>query len=184
MRTETSFRDKFSNTEFNMTITVKEEVKDLVTGNDLKITKEKVVTNTLSHCNDVHGLFRLFQHEHKPEEWRLFLDGSSTSLKAVLLHNGNQRPSVPLAFSRHSPEKYETMRIILEHIGYDQFKWEIVVDFKMISILQGQMAAASKHPCIFCLWDAKTYNQAYDITSYPQRPEWNSEAPVYETTTN
>lgn len=178
LRTETSFSDKFSNTEFTMTITIKEEVEDLETGRVLKVTKEKVVSNTLSYCNDVHGLFHLFQHEHKPEEWRLFLDGSSTSLKAVLLHNGNQRPSVPLAFSRHCPEKYETMQKILQHIGYDHFKWDTVVDYKLINILLGQMAAASKFPCIFCLWDAKVNKLSYDVKQYPERPEWSDSLPV------
>ena len=35
--------------------------------------------------------------EHDPDEWRLFIDSSKASLKAVLLHNVNQNPSVPVA---------------------------------------------------------------------------------------
>jgi hypothetical protein len=29
-----------------------------------------------------------------PEEWKIFIDASKLSLKAVLLHNGNEEPSI------------------------------------------------------------------------------------------
>ena len=31
------------------------------------------------------------------DQWKLFIDGSKTSLKEVLLHNGSQYPSIPIA---------------------------------------------------------------------------------------
>jgi len=36
-----------------------------------------------------------------PQEWRLFIDSSKLSLKAVLLHNGNQHPSIPVGHGVH-----------------------------------------------------------------------------------
>lgn len=39
-------------------------------------------------CNDVAGLFQAIGIACSPIEWRLFIDNSSRSLKAVLLHNG------------------------------------------------------------------------------------------------
>ena len=51
----------------------------------------------LCFCNDISGLFNVFQNEYNPTEWRLFIDGSVTSIKAVLLHIGNLFPSVPIA---------------------------------------------------------------------------------------
>ncbi|GBL92720.1 hypothetical protein AVEN_119110-1 [Araneus ventricosus] len=36
-------------------------------------------------CND--ALFKALGLQHKPQEWRLFIDSSNVSLKAVLLHN-------------------------------------------------------------------------------------------------
>ena len=33
---------------------------------------------------------RLKQWNYEPSEWRLFIDSNKTSLKAVLLHNGNK----------------------------------------------------------------------------------------------
>ncbi|GBM20775.1 hypothetical protein AVEN_30025-1 [Araneus ventricosus] len=38
-------------------------------------------------CNDVDSLFKALGLQHKPQEWRLFIDSSNVSLKAVLLHN-------------------------------------------------------------------------------------------------
>ena len=43
----------------------------------------------LSFCNDVNGLIMKFGYEHKSDDCRLYIYLSKTSLKAVLLHNGN-----------------------------------------------------------------------------------------------
>ena len=43
----------------------------------------------LCFCTDVDGLLTALGYEHDPQEWRLFIDLSLLSLKAVLLHNGN-----------------------------------------------------------------------------------------------
>jgi hypothetical protein len=55
-------------------------------------------------------------HEHKTSEWRLFIDSSKASLKAVLLHNGNKLPSVPLAYATNMKETYENLKILIEKI--------------------------------------------------------------------
>ena len=49
------------------------------------------------YCNDADGWFGAVGHVHNPAEWRLFIDSTKVSLKAVLLRNGNIYPSVPLA---------------------------------------------------------------------------------------
>ena len=51
----------------------------------------------LGHCNDIPALFIQFGIEH--HNWRLFIDASKSSIKAVPLHNGNVHPSVPIAYS-------------------------------------------------------------------------------------
>jgi hypothetical protein len=43
-------------------------------------------------------------HQHNTPEWRLFIDSSKVGLKAVLLHNGNKYPSVPLAHAVNMKE--------------------------------------------------------------------------------
>ncbi|GBP54408.1 hypothetical protein EVAR_29484_1 [Eumeta japonica] len=50
----------------------------------------------LCYCNDVKGLFEAIGIPCISSEWRLFIDSSTRSLKAVLLHNGNKFPSLPL----------------------------------------------------------------------------------------
>jgi len=46
----------------------------------------------LCFCNNVAGLFEAIGITCNPSEWRLFINSSSRSLKAVLLHNGNNYP--------------------------------------------------------------------------------------------
>lgn len=56
--------------------------------------------NSLVYCNDIEGLVNLYKTDmYKPEDWRLFIDSSKESLKAVLLHNGNKFAAVPIAHS-------------------------------------------------------------------------------------
>jgi hypothetical protein len=42
----------------------------------------------------------------KRSQWRLLIDPSKVSIKAVLLHNGNKFPSVPLAHAANTKQTY------------------------------------------------------------------------------
>ena len=64
-------------------------------------------------CTDVDGLMQTLNINHNPLDWRLFIDSSKLSLKAVLLHNGNTVPSIPVGHSVHTKESYENMKIRL-----------------------------------------------------------------------
>jgi hypothetical protein len=55
--------------------------------------------SNLVACNDVDCLMTALNMNHKPEEWRLFIDSLKSSLKAVLLHNGNVLPSIPVGYA-------------------------------------------------------------------------------------
>ena len=57
----------------------------------------------------------------------VFIDSSKRSRECVLLHNGNQFASVPIAHST-TLKKHEALKDMLEKIGYDQHKWFICVD--------------------------------------------------------
>jgi hypothetical protein len=59
-------------------------------------------------------------HEHNTPEWHLFIDSSKVSLKAVLLHNGNKYPPVPLAHTISIKKSYENMKLLLEKIHYEK----------------------------------------------------------------
>ena len=45
---------------------------------------------------DIDGPMQTININHNPLEWRLFIDSSKLSLKAVLLHNCNILPSIPV----------------------------------------------------------------------------------------
>ena len=60
--------------------------------------------NNLVYCNNICGVMDVLDHEHKTTECRLFIDFSETSLKFVLLHNGNKFPSVPLVYANNTKE--------------------------------------------------------------------------------
>lgn len=84
--------------------------------------------NDLIFCNNVCGVMNILGIRYKIEEWRLFIDASKTSLKTVLLHNGNNLPSVPVGYGANMKESYETMKFLLEKIQNDEHKWNICGD--------------------------------------------------------
>lgn len=51
---------------------------------------------SLIYCTNINSLIVAMGLAYNPTEWRLFVDSSSRSLKAVLLHNGNKVASVPI----------------------------------------------------------------------------------------
>lgn len=63
----------------------------------------------ICYCNDIETLMSELNIPYETQDWRLFIDGSKTSLKAVLLHNGNKYASVPIAYSTVLKETYENM---------------------------------------------------------------------------
>ncbi|GBM63266.1 hypothetical protein AVEN_110949-1 [Araneus ventricosus] len=99
----------------------------------------------LVFCNDVQGLMKSFDMKYDPYEWRLFIDSSKISLKAVLLHNGNSFASLPLGHSLHLGENYNDLSIILEKINY-QHRSMVCGDFKILTMLLGQQAGYTKYP--------------------------------------
>jgi len=50
-----------------------------------------------TYCKDIDGLMDEMHMRHSPEQWRIFIDASKTSRKAVLLRNGNKLPSIAVA---------------------------------------------------------------------------------------
>ena len=46
----------------------------------------------LCYCHDIRGLFEAIGISCNTSDWRLFINSSSKSLKAVLLHNTKQGP--------------------------------------------------------------------------------------------
>ena len=92
-----------------------------------------------TYCKDIDGLMDAFHMRHSPEQWRLFIDASETSLKAFLLHIGNKLPSIHVASASSTKEMYTTMNNILVEVDY-KYHWEVCGDFKVSTILLGLQA--------------------------------------------
>ena len=125
----------------------------------------------LCFCNDVAGLFQAIGIACNPIEWRLFIDSSSRSLKAVLLHNGNNYPSLPMAHSVHLKEDYTSVKMLLSALKYDDYGWEVIGDFKIVSFLMGLQGGFTKFPCFLCLWDSR------DTKAHYRTKDWLSVLP-------
>ena len=88
-------------------------------------------------CADVNGLMGELGYELISDEWRQFIDSSKASLKVVLLHKGNQRPSVPIAHAVGLKETYESMAKLLKLTHYADHQWNLCGDLKFVSLLLG-----------------------------------------------
>ena len=82
--------------------------------------------------------------------FRLFIDSSKRSLKAVMLSNRNKIASVPIAHSVHLKDTHENLKMLLQSIQYDKHQWSIYGDIKVIGLLLGQQFGSTKYPCFLC----------------------------------
>ena len=126
-----------------------------------------VASESLCNCHDVCGLFDDIGIVHNPEEWRLFIDSSKRSLKAVLLHNGNQFLSISITHFVDLKEDYKEVKLLLQKISYDGYKWDVCGDFKMLAFLLGQQRGYTKYTFFVCLWDIRADDQ-----HFIRREEW------------
>ena len=128
--------------------------------------------NAICFCNNVSGLFYSIRIPCIPSEWRLFIDSSSKSLKAVPLHNGNKYPSLPLAHSVHLKETYENVKTVMNVLKYDQYNWKVIGNFKIIASLMGMQGGFTKYPCYRCFWDSRDTKAHYQKQVWPKREEF------------
>ena len=106
---------------------------------------------------------------HSPEQWRLFIDASKTSLKAVLLHNGNKLPSIPVTYA---PSTKRNVYNYEQHPGWSRLQEvavEVCGDFKVIPILLGLQASYTKYSCFLCQWDSCARGAHYSRKQWPHR---------------
>ena len=134
--------------------------------------------NNLVVCCDVNGLMKCLNLNHDPTEWRLFIDSSKLSLKAVLLHNGNRLRSIPVGHAVHMKETYANMTALLESIKYAEHKWKICGDLKIIAVLLGMQLGYTKYCCFLCMWDSRDRKAHYIQADWPARNLDSSEKNV------
>ena len=127
--------------------------------------------NDLCYCKDVTDFFTSLRLEHDPAQWRLLIDSSKRSLKAMLPHNGSKYPSLPLAYSVQKKEDYDNDKEFLDKINYSKFKCDVCGDFKMLTFLLGLQRGCTKNSCFICLWDSRTDDDHYKKVHWPPRVE-------------
>ena len=109
-------------------------------------------------CKNVKGLLTAMGvPQYKPGEWRLCIrvDSSKQTLKCVLLHNASNYAGVPNGQLVTVKESYSTVQMVLQKLCYNEHKWAICADLKIVNILLGQQAGYVKYPCFLCLWDSR-----------------------------
>jgi hypothetical protein len=111
----------------------------------------------------------MFGVEYKVNKWRLFIDSSKRSLKAVLLHNGNNYASLPIGHSVHLKESYENLELVLTKIGYTAHDWMICGDQKVLCMLLGQQVGYTKYPCFMYEWDSRATSQHWEPKCWTPR---------------
>ena len=102
------------------------------------------------------------------------IDVSKTSLKAVLVHNGNKLPSIPVAYAPSTEETYTTMNNILVEVDYKDYQQEFCGDFKVITVLLGLQAGYTIYSCFLCEWDNHTRGTHYSRKLWSHRQSLTS----------
>ena len=92
---------------------------------------------TFAIAKNVEGLFFALGINDDSTQVRIFIDSSTESFKAVLLHNGNVYMSIPLAYSLQMKNYYENIKQLLSKINCAQYKWYVLYDYKILGFLKG-----------------------------------------------
>ncbi|GBM82278.1 hypothetical protein AVEN_44365-1 [Araneus ventricosus] len=100
-------------------------------------------------------------------KWRLCIGSSKASLKIVLLANGNDLPSVPVAYSADMKETHENISQILDKICYHDYNWKLCAELKVVALLTGLQTGYTKYCCFLYVWGSRTRD--YIIWKWPRR---------------
>ncbi|XP_076053032.1 uncharacterized protein LOC143032339 [Oratosquilla oratoria] len=125
--------------------------------------------SSLVYCNNIAGLIQSMGLDYVATEWRLFIDSSSRSLKAVLLHNGNKYSSIPIGHSVQMKETHDNMDQLLSALNYNDHGWLICGDLKVVGLVLGLQGGYTKYPCFLCLWDSRADDQHFVRQEWPPR---------------
>lgn len=107
-----------------------------------------------------------------PKELRLFIDSFTTYLKAVLLHKGNKLSTLSLAHSVSLKEDNYSVKLLLAALKYNEHKWEIIGDFKMVAFLLALQGGFIKFQCFLCFWDSRATSDHYRRKNWDPQTEF------------
>lgn len=61
---------------------------------------------------------------------------------------------VPVAYSSTLKETYDSVRLVFEKCKYEDHKWDVSGDLKMVALIMGLQLGRTKTPCFICKWIA------------------------------
>jgi len=123
------------------------------------------------YCNDVCGLMEELQLHHNPEQRRFFIDTSKACLKAILLHNGNKQPSIPLAHAvRMKRNLRQNLRFVDKYVTKTT-SGKLSADLKVVALLTGLQWGCTESCCFLCEWDSWTSDRHCHVKQWPLRGE-------------
>jgi len=76
-------------------------------------------------------------------------------VKAVLLHNGNKHPPIPLAQAVHMKETNANIQVLLKELCYEDHRWNLSADLRVFAGLKGLQGGNTKLCCLLCEWDSR-----------------------------
>jgi hypothetical protein len=62
---------------------------------------------------------------------------------------------MPSAHAVNIKESYENVKLLLENIHYEKYKWNICGDLKVIALLLRLQLGYTKYCCFLCEWDSR-----------------------------
>jgi len=74
-----------------------------------------------------------------------------------------------LVHAANMKESYERMKLLLDKIKYDEFKWKLCGDLKVVSLLLGLQLGYTKYWCSFCELDRQDKKNHYVNKMLPKR---------------
>ena len=64
---------------------------------------------------------------------------------------------------------YENMKLLLGKIKYDEFKWKLCGDLKVVALLLGMQPGYTNYCCFLCEWDSRDKKNHYVNKLWPNR---------------
>lgn len=68
---------------------------------------------------------------------------------------------IPVGYGAHMKETYENMELLLKHIQYTKYNWNICGDLKVVALLLGMQLGYYKYCCYICEWDNRNKASHY-----------------------
>ena len=74
-----------------------------------------------------------------------------------------------MAHAASMKESYESLKLLLGKINYDEFKRKLYGDLKFVALLLGMQLGCTKYCCFLCEWDSRDKKNHYVNKLWPKR---------------